>query len=319
MPRGRPNKPKVFLSDEAVRPEDVLPKYPTRPGLASLDGADAGNPPVGGSPTMGDPNVRSPEPGGTLAGDPTPGRDPAEPDPDAPVPYPDEPARRSPAKDAPEPKPGEPRPADIPDSGDDGDGGSPEENEAGADSDDDELDSPDEDGQVSPDRSATAPPGYPQSDQPVGRAVPGRPTGPLTAPSQSPPPNRSVTPAPVTYRSRISVVEAWQYPGSLSAAPPWVDRAWASWADADQLTGALAGPGLRVPIPSSLSQSNRIPVTPGTEPEKMARVGDYLVKQRIALLDDLDGDEVIDVWPKEEFEKLFMPTTTLKKTKLKAA
>ena len=97
------------------------------------------------------------------------------------------------------------------------------------------------------------------------------------------------------YRSRIRVVEAWQYLGSLRDAPEFVSRDWVSYAAYDPVKNIEPGPALRVP-------------TSGAQVEKLARSGDYIVRQEITLVDGLDAEEQVDVWSREEFERLFIPT-----------
>lgn len=102
------------------------------------------------------------------------------------------------------------------------------------------------------------------------------------------------------------MVEAWRYPGQLADAPDFIDRSWTAWADGD-LYGGPSGPALRIPITSSLSS----PVPP--DGFKMCRVGDYVVKQMVTLVDGLEPEESLDVWPKDVFERLFMPVAGGKK------
>lgn len=104
----------------------------------------------------------------------------------------------------------------------------------------------------------------------------------------------------VTYRSRISVLQAWRYPGQLSQAPDFIDRSWTAWQDAD-LQGRPAGPALKVPVTRTISGP--------TPPDgfKFCRIGDYVVRQNVSLVDGLEPEEHLDVWPKDDFERLFMP------------
>lgn len=111
-------------------------------------------------------------------------------------------------------------------------------------------------------------------------------------------PDEPETDAPVTtqsrFVSRIHVVDAWRYPGSLRDRPAFVDPSWTAWADIDEVNKLPAGPALRVPVPS--------------HPEgKIARVGDYVVLQTITRSGRrVPSDPVIDVWTGADFEKLFM-------------
>lgn len=104
----------------------------------------------------------------------------------------------------------------------------------------------------------------------------------------------TVGPALATYRSRIRIVEAWRYPGSFKDAPAFIDRNWAAYADYDDERRIEAGPALRLPA--------RTPTG-----EKLARKGDYVVRQQVSLADGVVDDVEIDVWPAEQFERLFMP------------
>lgn len=97
------------------------------------------------------------------------------------------------------------------------------------------------------------------------------------------------------YESRIRIAEAWQYNGQLASAPGWVDRSWAAWGDADSLRGLEQGPALRVP-------------TVGQVTEKVARVGDYVVRQEVTIALGVEPDIQIEVWEKENFEKFFLPS-----------
>lgn len=129
-----------------------------------------------------------------------------------------------------------------------------------------------------------------------------------TAAAASAPTNpKSSTPTPTpqltTYRSRIAVVEAWRYPGSLKEAPEFVDRSWAAYVNEDEILNKPAGPALRVPVPrSAISPSPADGV-------KICRVGDYMVLQKVTLAEEIEPEQTLDVWPKEEFEKLFIPET----------
>ena len=101
----------------------------------------------------------------------------------------------------------------------------------------------------------------------------------------------------VRYESRITILEAYRYPGNLATAPDWVDRNWIAYGDYDPLRGIEPGPALRVPASSGI-------VT-------LARPGDYVVKQRVKLFDDIPDDVRIEVWSSDQFEKMFLPVDTL--------
>jgi hypothetical protein len=242
MPRQ--SRPKVFLSDEAVLPDDVLPSRLATPEVA------------------GDPDEEQPY-------NPIPKRPGEGPDP----------SRRD------EPNPDEP----------DEDDPNP-----------DDVDGDEEDAENTPvpDAPATEQPANPPQS-PAGSTAP---TPPRLGSGYSAPVSASSASPTVTYRSRISVVEAWRYPGQLANAPDFIDRGWTAWADTD-LYGSPAGPALKVPVTRSLSG----PTPPDNY--KMARVGDYVVRQMVTLVDGLDAEESLDVWPKEAFERLFMPISSSKKRK----
>jgi hypothetical protein len=105
----------------------------------------------------------------------------------------------------------------------------------------------------------------------------------------TPPPT---TIANVSYESRITIVEAFRYNGSLRDAPMWVNRNWLSHGDYDPLRKIEPGPALRVPLPG------------GTV---LARIGDYVVIQSVLLSPGLEPEKRLEVWPAETFQKLFVP------------
>lgn len=99
----------------------------------------------------------------------------------------------------------------------------------------------------------------------------------------------------VQYEHRIRVLEAFQYPGSYTGAPAWISRDWLVYGDYDERRKIPAGPALQVPSP-------RHPT--GTA---LCRKGDYIVKQEIILATGLDPEERVEVWERDEFERLFIP------------
>jgi hypothetical protein len=223
MPKPRIT-PKVILSDDPLRPTDVLPHKVT----LALDG-----------------------------------------DPETEQPYNPIPPREPPDKEAPE-EPGE-QPPEEPDIDDEPE---PDENEP----------SPSQPGE---------PPANPAGASAVTLPVLGREYSASVDSAPTPPPT-------VTYRSRISIAEAWRYPGQLASAPDFIDRVWTAWAEAT-IDGKPAGPALRIPVTRSIS--GPIP-SDGT---KLCRIGDYVVRQMVTLVDGLEAEETLDVWPKDDFERLFMP------------
>lgn len=97
----------------------------------------------------------------------------------------------------------------------------------------------------------------------------------------------------VRYESRIQILDAFQYPGSLVHAPPWVDRNWIGFGDYDQLRGIEPGPCLRVPLPSGVTA--------------LCRVGDYVCRQSVTLVQGNPAEIRLEVWDREQFVKLFVP------------
>ena len=159
-----------------------------------------------------------------------------------------------------------------------------------------EPDIDDDDGEEEDEPSPVPTPGVPPAAAGVAADQP-----PLLGSGYSAPVDTAPSQPPtVTYRSRISVVEAWRYPGQLANAPSFIDRAWTAWADGD-LYGRPSGPALRIPVTRSISGP------PPIDGFKLCRMGDYVVRQNVTLVDGLDPEEQLDVWPKDDFERLFMP------------
>jgi hypothetical protein len=96
----------------------------------------------------------------------------------------------------------------------------------------------------------------------------------------------------VTYESRIRILEAFRYPGSFRNAPDWIDRNWLGHGDWDPLRQIEPGPALRVPVDSGVV---------------LARIGDYVVKQAVAIAPGVPDEVKLEVWPAETFQKLFLP------------
>ena len=99
----------------------------------------------------------------------------------------------------------------------------------------------------------------------------------------------------VRYESRIQIIDAWQYPGNVANAPAWVDRNWIGFGDDDPLRGIEAGPCLRVP---SASDPNEI---------VLCRIGDYVAQQSVTLSPDASPIIRVEVWSRDQFQKLFLP------------
>ena len=97
------------------------------------------------------------------------------------------------------------------------------------------------------------------------------------------------------YESRIRILDAFQYPGNLATAPHWIDRNWVGYhPDYDPVRNIEPGPALRVP-------------TRGGDEMAWCRPGDYVVRQEVVLAHGIRPDVVIEVWPRESFEKNFIP------------
>ena len=96
-----------------------------------------------------------------------------------------------------------------------------------------------------------------------------------------------------SYESRIQILDAWQYWGQLKGAPAWVDRNWVAWGDHDPVREIDPGPALRVPVSSG--------------DNVMCRIGDYVCRQSVTLHPDAPPDIRVEVWDRNQFEKLFIP------------
>lgn len=148
-----------------------------------------------------------------------------------------------------------------------------------------------------PHESAPELPGFEMSDEPfdvenVPEAIDG-PHGLAVTPG--PPTSLPGYIAPtdnVTYESRIRILEAFRYPGSFRNAPDWIDRNWLGHGDWDPLRQIEPGPALRVPVDSGVV---------------LARIGDYVVKQAVAIAPGVPDEVKLEVWPAETFQKLFLP------------
>jgi hypothetical protein len=104
-----------------------------------------------------------------------------------------------------------------------------------------------------------------------------------------------IMPRNARYEARITILDAFHYPGSLRDAPDWVDRNWVGYGDDDPMRGIVAGPCLRVPTFNRMGDV------------VLARVGDYVTRQEVRLAPGVPGDIRVEVWAKEQFEKMFLP------------
>lgn len=102
-------------------------------------------------------------------------------------------------------------------------------------------------------------------------------------------------PTHVKYESRIRILEAWQYNGGVAEAPEFIDRNWVGWSDYDAVRQMEPGPCLRVPIE-------------GTSTVTICRPGDYVVRQETLLQPGMPTDEKREVWEKNQFQRLFIPS-----------
>ena len=118
------------------------------------------------------------------------------------------------------------------------------------------------------------------------------PVPPAEAPAE--PAQTHAVPQVQRYESRIHIVEAWQYPGSLKNHPDFVDPSWTAWAEYDETTKQESGPALRVPT-GRLAQ------------DKLARKGDYVVRQLVTIDPTITPEVSVDVWAARDFERLFIP------------
>lgn len=104
---------------------------------------------------------------------------------------------------------------------------------------------------------------------------------------------------PVTYESRIRILDAWQYSGQVAGAPDWIDRNWIGWADEDPVRRMEASPCLRVPLGNA---------------SVLCRPGDYVVRQSTLFDNGLERLE-IEVWERAQFQRLFLAVPKPNKTK----
>lgn len=97
------------------------------------------------------------------------------------------------------------------------------------------------------------------------------------------------------YESRIRILEAWQYPGSVpKTAPAYIDRNWIGWADPDPVRGREGSPCLR--IPASDQPSTVV----------ICRPGDFVVRQEVQMAPGFPSAEKVEVWEEEQFARLFI-------------
>jgi hypothetical protein len=147
-------------------------------------------------------------------------------------------------------------------------------------------------GVPAPQTSPPAPQPAPPEEDPTP-AVPTPGNEPYPGYPDKDPPAKPQPPAAVRYESRIVIVDAWRYPGSLKLAPDWIDRNWAAFADTYDIVRKIdPGPALRVPTVHGS--------------DALCRIGDYVAKQTVKLSADIE-EERIEVWEAEQFMRLFLP------------
>jgi hypothetical protein len=134
------------------------------------------------------------------------------------------------------------------------------------------------------------------------RAGAGFSTSPLQSPTaprrekvaDDPASGEIMPPGKIRYESRISIVDAFRYPGNLTNAPAWVDRNWVGFGDYDAIRGIDEGPCLRVPSPADPNEV------------VLCRIGDYVCRQSVLLDNGRMPELRTEVWAAEQFERLFV-------------
>jgi hypothetical protein len=127
------------------------------------------------------------------------------------------------------------------------------------------------------------------------------------AASQSPsgnflPPVSSLPPGTrIRYEGRVRIIEAWCFNGRIQEAPPFVDRNWLAYGSHDDERGIPEGPMIQ--MPNWVHRDGR-----STQlPDKICRIGDYVVKQEVLLDAGRESHVKVEVWQRDEFEKVFIP------------
>jgi len=159
--------------------------------------------------------------------------------------------------------------------------------------DDDPLDLPDDGNtgdEIPPDEDDN---GRLNRDMPADPPHTSSAAAPDTRPAAGVPLTGEILPGQLRYEARITIVDAYQYSGSVGDAPVWVDRNWVAYADHDPMRNIEPGPALRVPTYRG--------------DDVYCRIGDYVARQEVKLLADQPGEIKIEVWTKEQFERLFIP------------
>lgn len=98
----------------------------------------------------------------------------------------------------------------------------------------------------------------------------------------------------VRYEGRVRVIEAWRFDGVIHNAPEYVDRNWLAYGGYDDERKIQPGPMIQMPM------------DPQGRTHKDCRIGDYIVRQEIKLNLDRPPEEKIEVWPRDEFERVFI-------------
>lgn len=158
----------------------------------------------------------------------------------------------------------------------------------------DDPDAPEEDEDPEDEDNSGVPTGPDTGQTDTGGACP-LPAADLVGGPDLPRSGVIVPPGPLGvhhYEARITIVDAWQYPGNLVKAPEWVDRNWAAYADYDELRDIKPGPALRIPLANGTTA--------------LARIDDYVARQEVKLTRDV-AEIRLEVWPREQFERMFLP------------
>lgn len=102
----------------------------------------------------------------------------------------------------------------------------------------------------------------------------------------------------VRYEGRVRIIEAWRFTGVITEAPAYVDRNWLAYGGYDEERGINPGPMIQ--MPQTDEHGHR------SGPDRYCRIGDYIVQQEIRLDAGQKSHIKVEVWPRDEFEKVFI-------------